>query len=193
MEALGEVPDIPLFPSVYSYNNPYVENLLEVGLPELSASRRVLVLGSGSGLDAACIAMKYKVAVDATDVNPIAIANTKVAAGRCGVEHLVRSYVSDAFDNIHEKFNTIFFEAPLATEVIKTDANRYDMEGALLRRVLRGLPDHLLPGGRMFLMSRPDLSPYVNLIGLCVKTRRYFEPLSRVAIHEISLEKGCSQ
>jgi hypothetical protein len=67
------------------------------------------------------------------------------------------------------------------------------MEGALLRRVLRGLPDHLLPGGRMFLMSRPDLSPYVNLIGLCVKTRRYFEPLSRVAIHEISLEKGCSQ
>jgi SAM-dependent methyltransferase len=193
MEALGEVPDIPLFPSVYSYNNPYVENLLEVGLPELSASRRVLVLGSGSGLDAACIAMKYKVAVDATDINPIAIANTKVAARRCGVEHLVRCYVSDAFDNIHEKFDTIFFEAPLATEEIKTDANRYDVEGKVLHRVLSGLPDHLLPGGRMYLMSRADLSLYVNTHRLCVKTRRQFEPLSRVAIHEISLEKGCSQ
>jgi hypothetical protein len=101
--------------------------------------------------------------------------------------------VSDAFDNIHEKFDTIFFEAPLATDEKKADANRYDMEGALLRRVLRGLPDLLLPGGKMYLMSCPDFSPYVNLIGLCVKTRRQFEPLNRVAIHEISLEKGCSQ
>jgi SAM-dependent methyltransferase len=191
MEALGEVPDIPLFPSVYSYNNPYVENLLDVGLPELSASKRILVLGSGSGLDAACIAMKYKIPVDATDINPMSVANTIVAARRCGVEHLVNGYVSDAFDAIHEKFDTIFFEAPLATEEIKTDANRYDVEGKVLRTVLSGLPDHLLPGGRMYLMSRPDLSLYVNTDGLCVKTRRQFEPLSRVAIHEISpLNRG---
>jgi len=190
MEALGEVPDIPLFPSVYSYNNPYVENLLEVGLPELSGSMRVLVLGSGSGLDAACIAMKYKVPVDATDINPIAVANTRAAARRCGVESHVRGYVSDAFENIHEKFDAIFFEAPLATdERNQTDANRYDFEGAVLRKVLAGLPDHLLPGGRMYLMSRPDLSPYVKLNGIYIKTRRQFEPKSRVAIHEIRLEE----
>jgi tRNA1(Val) A37 N6-methylase TrmN6 len=189
MEALGEVPDIPLFPSVYSYNNPYVENLLEVGLPEISASKRVLVLGSGSGLDAVCIAMKYKIPIKATDINPVAIANTTVAARRCGVAHLVHGYVCDAFDDMHEKFDTIFFEAPLATEEIKTDANRYDVEGKVLRNVLSGLPDHLLPGGKMYLMSRPDLSLYVNTQGLCVKTRRQFEPLSRVAIHEISIKK----
>ena len=189
MEALGEVPDIPLFPSVYSYNNPYVENLLEVGLPELSDSKRVLVLGSGSGLEAVCIAMKYKVPVDATDINPLAVANTRMATRRCGVEPYVRSYASDAFESIHEKFDTIFFEAPLATdEKKKTDANRYDFEGAVLRKVLSGLPDHLLPEGRMYLMSRPDLSPYASPEGLCVKTRRRFEPKSSVAIHEIRLE-----
>lgn len=189
-EALGEVPDIPLFPSVYPYNNPYIENLLEVGLPELSRSKRVLVLGSGSGIDAACIAMKYKVSVDATDINPVAVANTRVTARRCGVDHLVRSYVSDAFDDIHEKFDTIFFEAPLATdETDVIDANRYDFEGALLRRVLSGLPAHLMPEGRMYLMSRPDLSPYVNPHELCVITRRRFEPKSSVAIHEIFLTK----
>ena len=157
--------------------------------PELSDSKRVLVLGSGSGLDAVCIAMKYKVLVDATDINPMAVANTRAAARRCGVERHVRPYASDAFENIREKFDMIFFEAPLATdEKDQTDANRYDFEGAVLRKVLAGLPDHLLPEGRMYLMSRPDLSPYANLNGVYIKTRRQFEPKGRVAIHEIRLK-----
>jgi hypothetical protein len=189
-EALGEVPDIPLFPSVYSYNNPYVENLLEVGLPELFGVKRALVLGTGSGLDAVCIAMKYNISVDATDVNPMAIANTRAAARRCGVERLVRAYISDAYENIHEKFDVIFFEAPLATdENDQADINRYDFEGALLRRVLSELPNYLLPEGRMFLMSRPDLSPYITSKVLRVKTWRLFKPLSSVAIHEIRLKE----
>lgn len=185
-EVLHEVPEIPLFPGVYPYNNPYVENLLEVGLPELGNARSVLVLGSGSGLDAVCIAMKYKIPVHATDINPIAIANTKAAARRCSVEGHVCSYASDAFTDICEKFDSIFFQAPLATgDKNLTDANRYDFDGALLRRVFAGLRDHLSPHGRMYLMSRPDLSSYVNLSGVSVKTRRRFEPLSSVAIHEI--------
>ena len=79
-ETLGEIPEIPLFPSVYSYNNPYVENLMEVSLPDLKAGDRVLVLGTGAGLEAACIALKYEICVDATDINPIATANTVAAA-----------------------------------------------------------------------------------------------------------------
>ena len=187
-EVLHEVPEIPLFPSVYPYNNPYVENLLEVGLPGLGDARRVLVLGSGSGLDAVCIAMKYKIPVHATDINPIAIANTKAAAGHCGAEGYVRAYVSDGFNEVGEKFDSIFFQAPLATgDKNLADANRYDIEGALLRRVFAGLRDHLSPHGRMYLMSRPDLSCYVNLSGMSVNTRRRFEPLSSVAIHEIGV------
>ncbi|MBF0544183.1 MAG: methyltransferase [Candidatus Riflebacteria bacterium] len=186
-ENLGEVPEIPLFPSVYLYNNPYLENLLEVGLPELSASRRVLVLGTGSGLDAVCIAVKYKIPVDATDINPMAVANTRVAARRCGVEHYICSYTSDGFDQIHEKFDTIFFEAPLAIDENETDINRYDFKGTVLRQVLAKLPEHLLPGGRMYLMSRPDLSPYLSPNGVCVKTRRNFKAKNDVAIHEISV------
>ena len=187
-EVLHEVPEIPLFPSVYPYNNPYVENLLEVGLPELGNARSVLVLGSGSGLDAVCIAMKYKIPVHATDINPLAIANTKAAARRCGIEKHVCAYTSDAFNNVREKFDSIFFQAPLATDDKNlTDANRYDFEGALLRHVFIGLRDHLSPQGRMYLMSRPDVSSYVNLSGVSVKTRRRFEPLSSVAIHEIGL------
>jgi hypothetical protein len=190
LETIGEVPTIPLFPSVYPYDNPYIENLLEVGLPELSDSKRVLVLGTGSGIDAACIALKYKIPVDATDINPMAVANTHVTARRCGVGRYISAYTSDCFNEIGKKFDTIFFEAPLATENInETDSNRYDVEGAVLRRVLSDLPNHLLPGGRMFLMSQPDLSPYVGAKKFYIKTLRYFEPKSSVAIHEIRLEK----
>ena len=140
-----------------------LKTFLKVGLPELSASKRVLVLGTGAGLDAVCIAMKYKMPVDATDINPLAVANTKAAARRCGVERYVRAYVSDAFSGVSEQFDTIFFEAPLATDDRNmTDVNRHDFEGAVLRRVISGLTGRLVPGGRMFLMSRPDLSRYVN-------------------------------
>ena len=187
--ALGMVPEIPIFPSVYFYDNPYVENLLEVGLPELSASGRVLVIGTGSGIEAVCIASKYKVFLDATDINPVAVVNTQIAARRCRVEKFVRSYVSDGFSGISGKFNTIFFEAPLATDKRDhLDINRCDCEGNLLRRVFADLPAHLLPGGRMFLMSRPDLSPYLSSSGIHTKIRRCFEAKSSVAIHEIRLE-----
>jgi hypothetical protein len=190
MESLGKVPELPLFPSVYSYNNPYIENLLEVGLPELFASKRALVLGTGSGLDAVCIAMKYKIPVDATDINPVAAANTNAVARRCGVERYVRAYTSDAFKEIYGSFDTIFFEAPLATDKNDVaDINRYDFEGTLLRRVLSELPNHLLPKGRMYLMSCPDISSYVNSSAVFTHTRRNFKAQSDVAIHEIRLER----
>lgn len=105
--AFRETPEIPLFPSVYSYNNPYVENLLEVALPELSAGDGVLVLGTGAGLEAACIALKHEVCVDATDINPIATANTVATARRFGVDHRVHAWVSDGLKDVQGAYDAI--------------------------------------------------------------------------------------
>jgi len=187
--AFGQVLDLPLFPTVYSYNNPYLENLLEVAFPDLKSCDRVLVLGAGAGLEAACIALKHNICVDATDINPIAIANTLATARRVGVDHLVHAWVSDGFKNVRGKYDAILFTAPLAmAEPCPKDRNRYDFCGMLLREVLATLPLHLSPNGRLYLMSRPDLSPYGSTHRLRSKARKYFKAKSSVAIHEIWLE-----
>ena len=190
LETLGEIPEIPLFPSVYSYNNPYVENLMEVSLPDLKAGDGVPVLGTGAGLEAACIVLKYDICVDATDINPISAPNTVARAGRIEVDSLVHAWVSDGFNEVRGTYDAILFQAPLATEeALPKDPNRYDFGGKLLREVLAALPSHLNSGGRMYLMSRPDLSPYFSTKGLGSRVRRYFEAKSSMAIHEIWLEK----
>ena len=182
----GTVPEIPLFPGVYSYNNPYVENILEIGLFEIEFARTALVLGTGAGLDAVCIALQHGIPVDATDINPVAVTNTMVAARRCGVDNLIRAWVSDGFGSSNKKYDAIFFVAPLATdEAESSDINRYDYNGRLLKSVLRALPAHLNPEGRMYLMSKPDLSPYFPANGLGSKSLRHFTAKSSVAIHKI--------
>jgi methylase of polypeptide subunit release factors len=149
------------------------------------------VLGAGAGLEAACIALNYEILTDATDINPVAVANTMATARRLGVEHLIRAWVSDGFKDIEGKYDAIIFEAPLATrEIAQNNANLYDGEGKLLRAVLADLPRHLNPSGRMYLMSHPDLSPYISAGTLCSKSRRRFKAKSSVAIHEIWLDNN---
>jgi hypothetical protein len=147
MEKFGEIREIPLFPTVYNYNNPYDQNLLEAAIPDLGGSTDILVMGSGAGLEAVCAALRYGVHVDATDINPVAVANTVAACRRTGTDHLVNARVSDGFKQVDKKYDAILFEAPLATnEAQLIDPNRYDIGGKLLRRVLTGLPAHLNAG-----------------------------------------------
>jgi hypothetical protein len=188
LEKLGEVRELPLFPSVYYYNNPYDQNLLEAALPDIDGCKNVLVLGTGAGLEAVCVALKYGVPVDATDTNPVAIANTIAASRRTGTGHLVQSWVSNGLKHVNKQYDAVLFEAPLATNDINIkDPNRYDFGGKLLGEVLSALPSHLTAGGRMYLMSRPDLSPYFPDNGLQWKVLRQFEAKSKVAIHRIWL------
>ena len=194
-EKRGRICDIPLFPTVYYYNNPYEQNLLEESLARLKGSEDVLVLGTGAGLEAICVAMKYGIHVDATDINPLAVANTIAASRRTGTDHLVKAWVSDGLAEINKAYDVILFEAPLATDHTQTkDPNRFDREGRLLKEVLSGLPMHLKSGGRMYLMSHPDLSPYLPDNGLQWKVLRHFTADAterNLAILEIWQEWPC--
>ena len=191
LEKFGKVVEIPLFPTVYYYNNPYDQNLLEASLPDLSDCNRVLVLGTGAGLEAVCVALKYGIFVDATDINPLAVANTLSACRRTGTDHLVTAWVSDGFSTVTKKYDAILFEAPLATdETSVDDQNRYDQGGILLKKVLRELPGHLNPNGRLYLMSCPDISPYLKGLAMEWKVLRYFIAKSNVAIHKIWIKSS---
>ncbi|MDR3630534.1 MAG: methyltransferase [Desulfocapsaceae bacterium] len=185
-ETRGGVCTIPLFPSVFYYNNCYDQNLLEAVLADLGDCGDILVLGTGAGLEAICIALKYGIHVDATDINPIAIANTVAACRRTRTEHLVHAWLSDGLTDVEKAYDAILFEAPLPTSDSRVqDPNRYDFKGRLLMRVLAQLPSHLKPEGRMYLMSRPDLSPYFPETGLQWEVLRYFEEKNNLAIHRI--------
>ena len=189
MQKLGKIDKIPLFPSVFYYNNIYDQNLLEAVLPELDGCQDILALGSGAGLEAICIALKYDMHVDATDINPIAIANTIAACRRTGTDKLVSAWVSDGFLAIEKSYDAILFEAPLATgEMHSRDPNRYDLGGKLLQEILRVLPFHLKPGGKMYLMSHPELTPYMPANGLQWRVLRYFAEHDHLAIHEIRMD-----
>ena len=186
LETRGNVCAIPLFPSVFYYNNRYDQHLLEAVLYDLGDCRNVLVLGAGAGLEAICIALKYGIQVDATDINPVAVANTIAACRRTGTENLVHAWVNDGLDGIAKTYDAIIFEAPLPTrDGLAQDPNRYDFEGRLLTKVLAALPDHLTADGRMYLMSRPDLTPYFPATGLQGEVLRYFEENNSLAIHKI--------
>jgi len=186
IQKLGKVDKIPLFPSVFYYNNMYDQNLLEAVLQKLDGCHDILVMGSGAGLEAICIALQYGVHVDATDINPIAIANTVAACRRTDTENMVSAWVSDGFRDVIKSYDAILFEAPLATNVVhKKDPNRYDFDGELLTEVLSMLPAHLNTGGRMYLMSRPELTPYLPPNGMKWKVLRYFAENKSLAIHEI--------
>jgi hypothetical protein len=191
LETLGKICQIPLFPSVFYYNNLYDQNLLEAVLLELKECKDILVLGTGAGLEAVCIALKYGIHVDATDINPVAVANTIAASRRTGTDHLIHAWVSNGLTDVPKSYDAILFEAPLATnETQLHDPNRYDYGGKLLKEVLSGLPCHLNPGGRMYLMSRPDLTPYLPANGLQWNTLRYFAAEKSLAIHEIWQEQS---
>jgi hypothetical protein len=186
MEKFGRIREIPVFPSVYYYNNPYEQNIIEAALPELDGCRDVLILGTGAGLEAVCVALKYGIHVDAIDINPIAVANTISAGRRTGTEHLIHAWVSNGLKHVRKMYDAILFEAPLATDQKElNDPNRYDQGGNLLRKVLSDLPSHIRKNGRMYLMSCADISPYVPKNGLKWEVIRHFEAKSHVAIHKI--------
>jgi len=161
-ETFAGVPTLPLFPSVYHYNNPYLKHLLMVAFEEIKSEESVLIMGCGAGIEAAFLAAKNKMIINAVDINPIAVANTKVSAWRTHTEELVNVWVSDAFSNVKEKYDVILFNAPLAigTQDVN-DENRFDREGKFLQKILTSLPDYLKINGRVLLMSHRDFSPYL--------------------------------
>jgi SAM-dependent methyltransferase len=152
---------LPIFPTVYPFENPYVMALLKNALPRMAKTGRVLVLGSGTGFDAAVIAARLNVPVDALDINALAVANTRALAVATKTDHLVQSWVSDLFSEVKGKYQTIVFNGPLPVEAARgpeVDANREDLGGVLLRRLFAELPEHLETNGNLFLMSHRKLN-----------------------------------
>lgn len=157
---------VPHFPEVFSPQNIYLRLLLMAALPRLQRDERTLVLGSGSGVEAALAALMVRTRVDAVDINPFAVGNTAATAAFLGVEHLVRSWHSDGFARVPGRYDAIFLDAPraLPREQIPESCDSealFDPDGQFLRRTFAELPEHLTRSGRLYLMADPDLRSHL--------------------------------
>jgi methylase of polypeptide subunit release factors len=126
---------------------------------DLSA-KRVMEIGTGSGLLALCMLKAGAASVIATDINPHAVANARYNAERLGyADRLeVRQVSEDAAEAFvalepGETFDLILSNPPWedADPQRIEDYALYDPGWRLLQSLMDGLPERLNPGGRVWL------------------------------------------
>ena len=123
-------------------------------------NRKVLEIGTGTGLIGILCLDNEASSVVATDINPAAVANAKYNAAMLVPDHKldvrrVPTTSPSAFSVIRptEKFDLVISNPPWEDGVVAKPADHafYDPGFALMDSLLDGLPNHLNPGGRCLL------------------------------------------
>ena len=126
----------------------------------LVRGKRVLEIGTGTGLISLCCLSAGAAQVVATDVNPAALANATFNAGELGVSErlevrLVSTEAREAFRVLSdgEQFDLIISNPPWEDQPPQSIAEYalYDQNFVLLRSLLSGLRERLKPGGQALL------------------------------------------
>lgn len=150
------------FPSVFSANTVYLEHLLTALHARFDdkRDRRVLVMGSGTGIEAVALSKRAEIVVHATDINPIAVANTRANAVLNGATSRIKTWQSDLFSEVNERYDLILFNMPFAVSESEYDAqqrrNLQDEGARLLQRFIDQLPEKLTQTGRALVMATPS-------------------------------------
>jgi methylase of polypeptide subunit release factors len=127
---------------------------------QIADGRRILEIGTGTGLLSLICLTGGATSVIATDINPAAVANARYNAAMLELDQdfevrLVETDKPDAFAVIKpkERFDLIISNPPWEDGKIAQPADHafYDPDFALMDSLLAGLPSHLNPGGRCLL------------------------------------------
>ncbi len=160
----------------------------------LIEGKRVLDMGTGTGVLALLAARLGAARVVATDNNPKAVTNARLNAERLGLENIIEVRgPADLFDSVHsEIFDVILFNAPWAQGEPQTlyDTAIYDLGYRVLDGFLHGAPEHLTPDGAILLQysnvsqrrgndSMKHLEATIATNGLRIVERRSIARLSR--------------
>jgi methylase of polypeptide subunit release factors len=161
----------------------------------LLKGKRVLDMGTGTGVLALLAARLGAARVVATDCLPQAVANARLNAARLGLEGLVEVRgPADLYAAVPgEAFDVLIFNAPWIQGEPRTlyETANYDPGYRVLDGFLRGAPDHLLPGGVILLQysnvsertgegSMTHLQAALAANGLAIASERRLTRVSRV-------------
>jgi len=145
---------ITIFPHVYVPADQSVPAMF-TEYRHLMEGKRVLDMGTGSGILALLSARLGAAKVLATDSNPNAVANASLNAERLGLSNMVEVRgPANLFDAVQgETFHTILFNAPWIQGEPQTlyDTANYDPGYGVLDAFLQGALAHLAPGGAILL------------------------------------------
>jgi len=192
VEGLGG--SITIRPHVYVPSDQSVPAMLaEYG--HLIQGKRVLDIGTGTGVLALLAARLGAAHVVATDNNPKAVANARLNVERLGLGNVVEVRgPADLFGSVRgEGFDVILFNAPWIQGEPQTlyDTAIYDPGFRVLDGFMEAAPKHLAPGGAILLQysdvsqrkgegSMAHLDALMAACGLGIVTRRSIERTSRV-------------
>jgi release factor glutamine methyltransferase len=151
---------------------PETETLVATGLELLSGCRgpHILDIGTGSGAVALALASERPDArVTATDVSPAPLAVARSNAERLGLAERIRFLEGSLFEPVGaERFDLVVSNPPYVAESARPGlAPELAHEPALalfasedglavLRELVRGVPDRLVPGGAAAFELAPD-------------------------------------
>lgn len=126
------------------------------------AGRRVIDVGTGTGVLSFVLLQQGAASAIGTDVEPRAVACATENARRLGLSDRFTALQADLFPP--ERAELVVFNPPWIPEAPRSHVDRavFDEGGHTLARFLEGLPDHLAPGGRGLLL----LSDLAELLGL---------------------------
>ena len=149
IDALSET--ITVLPHVYIPSDQSVINMFTDKRAEI-AGKRVLDMGTGTGVLALLAARLGASEATASDNNANAVENARLNVTRFGMEDVVRVRgPSELFEGLPgEAFDVILFNAPWVHGKAETLYDRaiYDEGYALIRRFFASVGDHLAADGR---------------------------------------------
>jgi methylase of polypeptide subunit release factors len=160
-----DVPELPgqtlvQFESVFWEPDDTISLRQQITEKNLVEGRRVLEIGTGTGLLSLLCLANGASEVVATDINKAAVSNARYNAAMLEMDESfeVRQVEADspgafAVIKADERFDVILSNPPWEDGSITKPADHafYDPNFALMDSLLRGLPNHLNPGGRCLL------------------------------------------
>ncbi len=157
--------------------------LIETAAQYLPSVSSVLILGTGASPELVMIARKFShlTKIHGTDIDPKAVSlSQKAIELNLSGDQRVKVWVSDALDNVTERYDLVLFAAPRPIffetlqaqhgdlsairmwSMMKRRKDLFDPEGKLRDRVLKNLDGVLTEKGRFLLMSDALEEPAVG-------------------------------
>lgn len=161
-------------------------------LKKLVPGRTVLDVGTGCGINGIYAALNGAKYVTATDIDPVAVENTRQNIERIQLHDRMCVFESNVFDKVQGKFDVIVANLPIA-EVNRLNGS--EPAWSIIARFLTGLKEHLIkPDGRALLFcvsfADPKVFEQIHQSGLVIdQSCEENEFMVKMYVYELALPK----